>query len=105
MFDKLSKLDISSKLDSTQARKLLSEILSKSPSFVWMTAHCKSQMQKRGMIATDVVNVLLGGKIHRAPEYENGQWRYRVETGMMTVVIAFEGPSLVCCVTAWRNKK
>ncbi len=25
--------------------------------------------------------------------------------GMMTVGIAFESPSLVCCVTAWRNKK
>lgn len=62
------------------------------------------------------MNVLRGGVVREA-EWENGSWRYRVETPRMTFVVVFE-PDLVTMpgddesvgdielvvVTGWRNK-
>ena len=38
-------------------------------------------------------------------EYENGSWRYKVETDRMAVVICFRSKTQLVLVTAWRKKK
>jgi hypothetical protein len=67
-------------------------------------------MDKDGLSDVDVVNVLRGGVV-RPAEFENGSWRYRVETQRITVVVAFdpdpdeaetEDEIELVVVTAWR---
>jgi hypothetical protein len=38
---------------------------------------------------TDAINIMRGGVV-REPEWENGSWRYRVETPHMCFVVAFD---------------
>ena len=98
-----SRIDVTSRLDKEQARKVLSEILNMTPNFILFSKHGRVQMKERNLTSVDVLNVLRGGKIIDAPEFENGSWRYRVETNRITVVIAFRRPNCVTIVTVWRN--
>ncbi len=54
------------------------------------------------MTTVDAVNVLRGGVV-RPGEFENGTWRYRVQTRRMTVVVAFRSTTELTVVTAWRE--
>ena len=56
------------------------------------------------MSTVDCLNVLRGGSVEEA-EYENGEWRYRVHTGKMSVVVRFEDDTELMIVTAWRTLK
>jgi hypothetical protein len=95
--------DVKSKMDRHEARKLLSEILNHNPHQIYFSGHGLKQMEKRQLKTGDVLNVLQAGKIYDEAEFENGSWRYRVQTRKMTVVVAFQRPNQVAVVTAWRN--
>lgn len=73
-------------------------------------------METDGLTDVDAVNVLRGGVVREA-EWENGSWRYRVETPRMVFVVVFEpepdvlpasdedvGELELVIVTGWRNK-
>ncbi len=90
-------------MEKGQARKILSELLASHPSSVSFTKHCRVEMENDQLITGDLFNVLRGGKIHTDAEFENGQWRYRIQTAKMIVVIAFANPNKVRCVTTWRT--
>ena len=64
--------------------------------------HAEEQMRKRRISTVDCVNVLRGGVVGEG-EFENGEWRYRVSTPKMCVVIRFESESLLEVVSAWRE--
>lgn len=100
--DSKSSIDVESRLSRTQARKLLSEFF-KRENRVSFSKHAKEQMKDRDLISTDVLNVLHMGKILSDPEFENGSWRYRVETNKIIVVFAFNSPDFIRIVTAWRK--
>ena len=101
--DLTSKIDVTSRLSPAQARKVLAEIFNHSPNLVSFTKHAREQMQERDLKSGDVLNVLKGGKILSEPEYENGSFRYRVQTKKITVVLAFKKPNHVVVITAWRD--
>lgn len=86
-----------------QARKALAEIFNTEPNNISFSKHALNQMKERNLTTGDVLNVLKAGTIHGAPEFENGSWRYHVQTKKITVVIAFRNPNFVAVVTAWRN--
>jgi len=79
-------------------------------------SHARREMEKDGLTDLDAVNVLRGG-IVREGEWENGSWRYRLETSRMVVVVAFD-PEVdlplrddepvddleLVVVTGWRSK-
>ena len=100
-----SRIDVTSKMSRTQAKKVLSEIINNEPNFISYTKHARKRMKTRNLKTGDLLNVLHKGKIYDDPEEENGSWRYRVQTQNITVVIAFRKPNHVAVVTAWRNKK
>jgi len=52
-------------------------------------SHARTEMDKDGLSDVDAVNVLRGGVV-REPEWENGSWRYRVETPRMVFVVTFD---------------
>ena len=54
------------------------------------------------LTTVDCENVLRGGVV-RPGEYENGTWRYRVETSKITVVVGFRSAQELMVVTAWRS--
>lgn len=103
MIDLTSTIDVTSRLDPGQARKVLAEIFNHNPNLVSFTKHAREQMSERDLKSGDILNVLKGGKIFDEPEYENGSFRIRVQTKKMTVVIAFRKPNHVVVVTAWRE--
>ena len=104
-------------LKATEARKLIRRLLDDGK-FISPGArtHARKEMEKDGLTDLDAVNVLRGGSVREA-EWENGSWRYLVETPKMTFVATFEPePEAVpkdeddlnelelVLVTAWRNK-
>lgn len=92
------------KLSRNEARKLLSAFLVKGA--VTFTTHAKKRMVDHDMTAVDVANVLRCGKILSEAECEGDEWRYRLETDRMVVVVAiYEERSEVRIITAWRKKK
>ena len=101
-------------LQPIPARKLLRDLL-KSGKFISPGAgtHARQEMNKDGITDPDILNVLRGGTVD-PPEWENGDWRYRVRTQRFTVIVALdpepdenEPPDVeeteIHIVTAWRN--
>ena len=77
-------------LRATDARKLLRRLLDEG-GFVSPArgSHARQEMDNDELDDADVINVLRGGVVREA-EWENGSWRYRVETQRMVFVVAFE---------------
>lgn len=82
------------------AKKVIRQIL-QAGSFTY-TKHSKDEMLADDLTTVDCENVLRGGVV-RPGEYENGTWRYRVETSRVTVVVAFRSENELVIVTAWRT--
>lgn len=66
--------------------------------------HADDEMEKDALSLRDVENVLRGGVV-REPEWENGSWRYHVETSKIRVVIAFQDENTLVVVTAMRRNR
>ena len=81
------------------ARQLIREIL-RAGRFIY-SKHAKEELLADRLSTVDCENVLRGGVV-RPGEFENGSWRYRVETGRITVVVAFRSEHELVVVTAWR---
>ena len=105
-------------LKAAEARKLIRRLLDEGR-FVPPGAgtHARTEMAKDGLTDLDAVNVLRGGSVREA-EWENGSWRFRVETQKMVFVATFdpdvqtmpgEGEDLadteLVLVTGWRVKQ
>ncbi len=103
MVDVGSRIDVTSMLSSGQARKVLSEIFNQNPNLISFSKHAFEEMKNDSLKTGDILNVLKAGKIYDEPEFENGSYRYRVQTQKITVVIAFRKPNHVVIVTAWRE--
>ncbi|GEM_PF-3779006 len=101
--DLISKIDITSRLDRNQARKLLARILADSVSKISFSKHCRQELENDHLTTVDVFNVLKAGMAHGDPEFEKGTYRYRVETARIAVIVAFLRPDFVRCITAWRK--
>lgn len=88
-------------LRSTDAKKLIRSIL-KDGFVSYSQPHAMERLAKHGMSTADCTNILRGGTVEEA-ERENGEWRYRVHTGKMTVIVRFEDETELMIVTAWRK--
>lgn len=82
-----------------EARPLFRTIVEKG--VVAFSAHAKEEMKKDELETTDCLNVIRGGVVHPA-EFENGEWRYRVSTQRICIVVALISPTRLRVVTAWR---
>jgi hypothetical protein len=86
-------------LNDQAAQKLVREILKDGT--VFFTPHAQKAMADDRLTAVDVENVLRAGWVEMS-EYENGEWRYRVRTNRIAVVVAFESDVELTVVTVWR---
>lgn len=89
-------------VDSTEARKLIRAILENGE--VVPTKHFKDEANKDELTIVDAENVLRGGSV-REPEWENGSWRYQVETQRIRVVVCFEDDTTLILVTIMRLRR
>lgn len=99
----MTDIDVTSRLEKRQARKLLSLLLLSRPNFVSFTKHCRHEMKNDHLTSVDVLNVLKAGSIFFDAEFEHEAWRYRVETTNILVVIQFRSACEIVCITAWRK--
>jgi hypothetical protein len=103
MVDATSKIDLTSRLDKTQARKLVSEFFNKEDRKVSFTKHAIERMAERNMDAVDIENVLRSGNIFKEPEEKNGKYSYELETNTMSVVIGLRSPDIIVIISVWRE--
>lgn len=64
--------------------------------------HAKEEMAKDDLQTPDVINILRAGT-YKPAEPSNGEWRYRVETPRICVVMTFKSDTRLRVVTAWRK--
>jgi len=88
-------------LKPTDARKLAREIVDLG--MVDFSGHALEEMAKDDLQTTDCLNLVRGG-VYEPAEYRNGEWRYRVGTQRICIVIAFVSATHLRVVTAWRIK-
>jgi hypothetical protein len=99
-------------LKATEARQYIRRLLDDGVFVV--TGHARREMEKDDLNDQDAINILRGGAV-RDSEWENGQWRYRVETPRMCFIVTFDPEPVgfpdkddevseveLVVVTAWR---
>jgi ABC-type cobalamin transport system ATPase subunit len=96
------------RLDKQQARKLLSEIVSKfvkDDARIILSGHFLQRCEQRNVSTGDVMNVLQRGKIMEEPEQheKTGAWIYCVETDKFEVEIEIVSLTVARCLTAKRR--
>lgn len=94
-------------MPKNQARKHLSQILN-SGANIHFSKHAIIELGKDGLNTVDAINVLKSpaAMILSEAEFENGSYRYRVETRYLMVVVAFTVNGMeVIVVTAWDKRK
>jgi hypothetical protein len=81
----------SDKLLKTVALKRIRQIARSDSGSINFTSHAEIRMKERWFSAQDVMNVLCSPstKIYDEPEFENGSYRYRLQTKNMHVVVSF----------------
>ena len=94
--------DVGQPLQPPEAKALIRAILEAGG--VRWGDHALKELAKDGLEVSDAINVLRGGVV-REPEWENGEWRYHVETPRICVVVAFRSETVLRVVTAWRKKR
>ena len=87
-------------LRAVEATRLVREIVENGT--IVYSGHSRDRMDENDMIDNDVVNVLSGGRIVNEAEWENGSWRYRVQTGRFEVVAAFIDEERLVVATVMR---
>lgn len=97
-----SEVDFGQALPESVAKSYIQAILDEGN--VAYSKHAEEEMAKDHLTTVDVVNVLRGGSIG-PPEWENGSWRYRVQTQKMCVVVAIRSESELKIVTAWKERR
>lgn len=68
---------------------------------VEFTGHALVEMKKDDLETTDCLNLMRAG-VYEGAEYINGEWRYRIRSQRICVVITFVSDTRLRVVTAWR---
>jgi hypothetical protein len=97
----------SSKLNKTEARKLVTRIVNQVPVGIRISSHAEVQFVARNVSIDDALNVLKSSsaRILKEGELEKGTYRYQVETKRMVIVVAFESEERLVIVSGWRKNQ
>lgn len=87
-------------LTSKAAKVRIREVLSKGK-IVYSKPHALQRLNERNLTMLDCENVLRGGSVSE-PYEESGNWRYRVKTQNIEVVVQFLPYNQLLVVTMWR---
>lgn len=88
-----------------EAKRIIVEALD-ADGYIGVGDHAVGELEADDLDMLDVHNILRCGTVEPA-EWEGGEWRYRVKTNRMAVVVAFDEdapPPRIFLVTAWRER-
>jgi hypothetical protein len=68
------------------------------------TQHAIDELAKDGMTMVDCANVMRAGRVNAPAELHRHEWRYKIETARMAVIVAFRSQEELVVITAWRIK-
>jgi hypothetical protein len=71
---------------------------------VHFTRHAREELAKDSRSTQDCLNAMRGGRV-LSSEWENGAWRYRIDTGRVCVVVELESGDALFVITAWRTER
>lgn len=102
--DFTSSADISGPLSAGEVRHLVKAILENRWDVSW-TSHAKKELANDDMTTVDATNVLRCWRYMDAAEQDmtTGEWKYRIHTDLMGVVIKFRSTTRLTVITAWRK--
>ena len=86
-------------LKPPDAKRLAREIVENGE--VIFSGHAQEEMSDDGLETTDCLNLIRGG-VYEPAELIKGEWRYRITTQRICVVVAFASMTRLRVVTAWR---
>ena len=66
-----------------------------------VSRHAAEEMAKDKLATTDCLNLVRAGVFGPA-EFTNGEWRYRITTKWICIVITFLSDERLRVITAWR---
>jgi hypothetical protein len=89
-------------LKPPEAKPLFRDIMENG--VVEFSSHAIDEIGVDNMETSDCLNVLRGGVVH-PPDYVNGEWRYRVSTQRICIVVALASKMKLRVVTAWRIQR
>ena len=84
-----------------EAKQLAREIMENGN--VSFSGHAIDEMANDDLHTTDCLNLLQAG-VFNPPEFTNREWRYRVTTSRICIVVVFCSRTELRVVTAWRIK-
>ena len=87
-------------LSLRQARKLILDII-ENGEVTYSRPHALGRMRERGITMVDCINILRAGRMSE-PVFENGSWRYRIETNAMAAVVTFLSENELLVITVIR---
>lgn len=92
-------------MNKEEARKLVSKIANKHSVNIRFSKHALDEIKKDNLTISDILNVIKSShsRILSDAEFENGSYRYRLETAKIMVVIAFISKDCLVVVTSWRK--
>ena len=79
------------KLNRNEARKLISKIVNQHQARIRFSHHAIRELGNDNLTTVDALNILKSpdSKIYQDGEFENGSYRYRIETTNIVIVVAF----------------
>jgi len=89
-------------LDADEARRRFRHVAENGT--VTFTSRCLRELDRDDRSTQDCLNALRGGSAARA-EWESGAWRYRVETGRVTIVIELVSEDALTVLAARRTAR
>lgn len=93
-------------LNKNEARKLLIKMMANDCKILF-TDHAIKELKNDDLDRVDAINILSSSasKIVDEPEQKNGNWRYRVITEKICVVIEFKSVNGILVITVFRMKR
>jgi hypothetical protein len=99
-----SSIDVSTALASGDVRLLIRTILERAE-VVSFSSHALDELAKDDLSTVDAVNVLRCWRYMDVAEQDmrTGEWKYRIHTELMGVVVKFRSVAQIHVITVWRK--
>ena len=90
------------RLRARAARDLIRQILDTGE--VLYVPHYHDEAKKDAVLLADIEELLAHGLVEE-PEFENGEWRYRVRRFRLSAIVAFRSETMLAVITVWKNER
>ena len=90
-------------LDGVKLKRALLNVLERG--LLAYIGHAEIEMKKDAINRDHIDHVLRAGLMKMPAEVVRGEWRYRIETRAIAVIVSFQSELELEIITAWRFKR